>query len=115
MTPREKSALRQFVEAVRAHYGSTVHDIAVFGSRARGDNTDDSDVDLVIVLDDGNWNTWEEKIRLIDLSDDAFHEHGLLIQAWPIAKSAWLDPSHHANPLFVRSARRDAKPVAEAA
>ena len=111
----ERTALEQFVEVVRDHYGELLHDIVVFGSRARGDNRADSDVDVAVVLEDGTWDTWNEKLRLVDLSDDAFHEHGLMIQAWPVAKSVWLDPSQDKSPSFVKFARRDAKPVGEAA
>lgn len=115
MTSEERRVLQQFVDAVREHYGERLREVVVFGSRARGDHRDDSDVDLAVVLQDGTWDFWDEKMRLVDMSDDAFHDHGLLIQAWPIANSAWLDPSLHHNPWFVRAVRRDAKPVGEAA
>jgi len=115
MTHDEKEALERFIKSVRSHYDSSLYDVVVFGSRARGDHRADSDVDLAIILEGLAWDFWDEKLRLVDMSDDAFFEHGLLIQAWPIAKSSWLDPSLHYNPRFIRSIRRDARPVSEAA
>jgi uncharacterized protein len=115
MTAEERSALAAFVTAVRHHYGPRLVDMFVFGSRARGDATEDSDVDLAIILTDGDWTFWPEKTRLIDMSFDAYMDAGLVIQAWPIARSAWENPDQHHNPRLIRAARRDAKPVHEAA
>ena len=115
MTPEERRTLQQFVEDVREHYGERFRDVVVFGSRARGDHRDDSDVDLAVVLVDEAFDFWTEKLKLIDMSHEAFFNSDLNIQAWPIAWAAWLDPALHGNPRFVREVRRDAKPVGEAA
>lgn len=111
MTDAEISALESFLAAVRSHYGDRLHDVVLFGSRARGDNRPDSDVDLAIILKDGDWSFWPEQTRLIDMSFNAFMEAGLDIQAWPIAESAWETPDQHHNPRLIRAARRDGKPV----
>jgi len=115
MTPTERKALDEFVTAVRARYGARLVDIFVFGSRARGDATEDSDVDLAIVLEDGEWTFWNEKRQFADLVHDTLIDHGLYIQALPIRRSSWLDPSTHANPRFLRAIKHDARPVAEVA
>ncbi|MEQ1616666.1 MAG: nucleotidyltransferase domain-containing protein [Hyphomicrobiaceae bacterium] len=114
MTTEERAALEAFVAGVRAHYGARLVDIFVFGSRARGDATPDSDVDLAIILQDGDWTLWSEKRQLLDFVHEALVHHGLYIQAWPLRQSAWHDPSLHPNPRFIRSIRHDAKPVVEA-
>lgn len=38
-------------------------DIILFGSRARGDNTDFSDWDILVLIDDKNTLKWEERFR----------------------------------------------------
>ncbi len=58
MTPAERKALDAFVVAVRQHYGARVVDILIFGSRARGDARPDSDADVAVILEDGDWHFW---------------------------------------------------------
>ncbi len=115
MRPEQREALLLFAETLRKHYGQRLGDVVVFGSRARGDHREDSDVDVAVVLADDGFDFWVEKLKLIDLSHEAFFDHDLMIQAWPIAKSVWSDPALHTSPGFVREARRDARPIGEAA
>ena len=115
MSPDQRNALLKFIDAVREHYGSRLRNAVVFGSRARQDHREDSDLDLAVVLVDAGFDFWVEKLKLIEMSHDAFFDHDLMIQAWPIAEAAWLNPALHTNPRFVREARRDAKPIGEAA
>jgi predicted nucleotidyltransferase len=42
---------REYSEKVRSALGSRVRDIILFGSRARGDNTEWSDYDMLLVVD----------------------------------------------------------------
>lgn len=113
MTPIELNALAQFAETVRQYYGCRVENIALFGSRARGDNEPGSDADIVVVLDDGPWRVWDEKKKLVDLAYEVIVDSGIYIQPWPISASAWRNPDVHRNPAFVRAIKRDAKPLPE--
>ena len=114
MIPAERKALADFVAAVRRHYGPGLVDIYVFGSRARGDARPDSDVDLAVILEDGGWGFWEEKMFLSELAYDALLKTGLWIQAWPVSRSEWREEDLRKVPFFVIGARPDAKPVSEA-
>jgi predicted nucleotidyltransferase len=115
MTSKERKALDDFVADVRQHYGTRLVDILVFGSRARGDARPDSDVDLVVILQDGNWEFREEMMLLSDMAYDAMVDPGIWIQAWPVARSIWEEDDLRKVPFFVIGARPDAKPVSEAA
>jgi predicted nucleotidyltransferase len=115
MTPEERKALDDFVADVRQHYGTRLVDILVFGSRARGDARPDSDVDLVVILEDGNWEFREEMMLLSDMAYDAMIDPGIWIQAWPVARAIWKEDDLRKVPFFVIGARPDAKPVSEAA
>jgi predicted nucleotidyltransferase len=108
MTPSERKALDDYVSAVRQHYGPRLVDILVFGSRARGDARPDSDVDLVVILKDGDWRFWDEKHLLTDLGYDAMLEPGLWIQAWPVSRSVWEEEDLRKVPFFVIGARPEA-------
>jgi uncharacterized protein len=112
--PRDDEAARAldaFVAAVRAHYGERVKDIVLFGSRARGDHKPDSDADVAVILVDGDWSIWREKMDLAGIAYDPLVEFGLYIQPWPIAQSEWLDSSRHRNPRFVENIHRDARSI----
>ncbi len=109
MTPAERKALDAFVVAVRQHYGARVVDILIFGSRARGDARPDSDADVAVILEDGDWHFWGEKMRLAGLAYDILLEHDLYIQPWPIPRSAWDSPANHPRQrLISRSAKMGA-------
>jgi predicted nucleotidyltransferase len=45
-------ALARFARAVRDRFGSRVSEIVLFGSYARGEAHEDSDVDVLVVVDD---------------------------------------------------------------
>jgi hypothetical protein len=50
LSPAEQAALEDFVDAVRGSLGSEVVDVQLFGSKARGDATPESDVDVLVVV-----------------------------------------------------------------
>jgi predicted nucleotidyltransferase len=115
MKAEERQALNAFVAAVRRHYGSRLHDIVLFGSQARGDARPDSDADVAVILEDGDWRFWREKMALAALAYDALIEAGLFIQPWPIARGGWETPSKHHNRRFVEAVKRDVRRLPEAA
>ena len=104
-------AVREFARKVRGAYGDRVKGIFLFGSRARGDHTPESDVDVAVVLADGDWRVFDEKMRLADIEYDIIIDTGVEPQGWPISESEWRHPELHDNPPLVRAMRRDAKRI----
>jgi antitoxin ChpS len=113
--PRVEEALESFARSARQHYGDRLRGLYLFGSRARGDFEDESDADVVVVLRDGDWRFWDEKKRVISLAFNTVLETGLYVQAWPVGEAAWSNPAPELAPSFLENARRDAKPIREAA
>lgn len=105
------AALKRFAADARAHYGDTLQSLWLFGSRARGDHHSHSDIDVAMVLRDGDWLDWRERDVLSDLSYERLVDVGADIQGWPVRLSEWLDPERHHNPSFLNAMRRDAKPI----
>ena len=51
MNTRWKDALDEFIRKLKEKHGSRIDEIIIFGSYARGDAKEDSDVDVLIVGD----------------------------------------------------------------
>ena len=108
-------ALQEFAALVRAHYGERVRGLYLFGSRARGDHTPESDADVAVVLADDGWRYWDEKMQLSDLSYEMLLNDGAYIQAWPVTITAWDAPDTYRNPSLIRAMQRDGKAISDVA
>ena len=73
-TPRR--AARRFADTLPERYGDGLVDVRMFGSCARGEMREDSDVDVAVVLERVDWRT---KCDVIDLSTDLGLEHDMLL------------------------------------
>ena len=50
LTRNERSGLAAFVDRLRQRYGDDLQRVVLFGSKARGDFDDESDLDLLVVV-----------------------------------------------------------------
>jgi len=55
LTRQERQAVDDFVEALHQRYPDRVQDVLLFGSKARGDSHPNSDIDILILVDDDDW------------------------------------------------------------
>lgn len=63
LTPNERAALAALVDRLRQRYGDDLLRVVLFGSKARGDFDDESDLDVLIVVrmpDNDYWRHWRE-------------------------------------------------------
>jgi uncharacterized protein len=82
--------LRHFRAALDEMYGDQIERVILFGSRARGDATADSDYDVAVflkVLPD----QWKEQRRLADLNVDFLDEAGVFFDTKAFAVDAYRD------------------------
>jgi predicted nucleotidyltransferase len=63
-----RAALDRFRAALERRFGSRLRELVLFGSHARGDAHEESDVDVLVVVEG---LTPEEKIEVFDLGYDA--------------------------------------------
>jgi predicted nucleotidyltransferase len=61
------SALDRFARAVRDRFGARVFEVVLFGSYARGEATEDSDVDVLVVIDE---LADAEALAIVDLATE---------------------------------------------
>ncbi|MGH2403396.1 MAG: nucleotidyltransferase domain-containing protein, partial [bacterium] len=77
-----RAAVAAFCAEMRRLYEVRLDSVVLYGSRARGDAEWDSDVDLLVVLDQlGEF--WPEFERINDVAGRLFVEHGVLLSALP--------------------------------
>ena len=74
LAPNELAALRRLKDALARDFG--LLELRLFGSKARGDSDKESDIDVLIVLEDCDWTT---RNAVSDLCFDINLEYGVLL------------------------------------
>ena len=105
------TALRAFNKEVAHRQGDRFRSAILFGSHARGEDSEDSDVDVAVVLTDLPASLIDTKLALADIAYDVLLATGVLIQPFPLSEDEWAHPLRHANPRLVENIHRDGKPL----
>jgi predicted nucleotidyltransferase len=103
---RIRDILKEFREELENLYGKRLKSIILYGSWARGDATEDSDIDLLIVLE-GKVIPGKEIDRMIDVITEINLKHGVLISVYPVSEE---DYSTINSPLLI-NVRREGVPA----
>jgi predicted nucleotidyltransferase len=94
----EKTILEHFKTRLRERL--QVQKVILFGSRARGDADPQSDLDVVVVLDDGADAAAREYVS--DCAWDAGFAHGIVVVPVVFTRSEW-EHGPERQSLFVRA------------
>ena len=103
---RISDILKEFREALENLYQKRLKSIILYGSWARGDATEDSDIDLLIVLE-GKVIPGKEIDKMIDIITEINLKHGVLISIYPVSEE---DYSTINSPLLI-NVRREGVPA----
>jgi uncharacterized protein len=90
LSPQEQLTLRELVDRARRQFGSRLVEITLFGSRARGEGRDDSDLDVLISLSDA---TRQDRRLVQDLAFELELERGLVISPLIVEAATWPNDS----------------------
>lgn len=71
-----ESVVARFARELRRRYGDAVLEVRLFGSFARGEADEASDVDVAVVLESADWETRRD---IVDLATDTGLAHDLLL------------------------------------
>ncbi len=80
MAEIEDKYLDIFVGRLKKYFGVHLQKIILFGSRARGDHSKDSDYDLVLIFDRV---TSQDKEFINDLEGEMLYEYSVVFSAFP--------------------------------
>jgi len=82
---KTKEAIEEFKKEIKKLYGNRLKHIILYGSYARGSATEDSDIDLLIVLE-GKVKPGEEIDRMIEIVTEINLRYNVLISVYPISE-----------------------------
>ncbi len=103
--PRTASDITPMLQALRralgALYGHRLDRLVLYGSYARGEATEDSDVDVVVVLK-GPVDTWEELDRMAAPAYRVELDFGKLLTLYPVSRERFRSAE---TPLFLNVRR----------
>lgn len=82
----ERTAVLEFLARVDSTYGRQVQRAMLFGSKARGEATADSDIDVLLIVAD---ETWQVKDEICNISSDISLKYDVLLDARVIGAARW--------------------------
>ena len=84
-----KMILKKISEIYRTVYGEDIVKMVLYGSYARGDNQDDSDIDIVAIVR-GERSDLQERLKMVwDISSDLELEYGTIVSPTVIPLSEY--------------------------
>jgi uncharacterized protein len=103
----EKAAVSDFCARVRARFGSRVREITLFGSRARGDGDEESDIDVCVVIDE---LSWQEKGEIDGITAAILDAHDVVISPF-LLSTEHMDLLRRRERLIAREIASDGIPL----
>jgi len=100
-----RTAARLFTARINERFD--VSRFVLFGSRARGDNREDSDADVAVFLRGDKGDFVEAKLAMADIAFDVLVETGIRIQPLPIWEGEWLRPDTYSNPHLLKNIAKE--------
>ena len=87
MTEQMKELLIQYAEEVRKQYSNALKAVVLYGSYARGDNTNDSDIDILILVNLPEDEICRSREKISDLTYEFNENHELQIMPVVISQN----------------------------
>lgn len=84
LSEEEKSALREFKSRLQKVLGNQLIELKVFGSKARGDDRPDSDIDMLVIVSSDDWHICD---TVYDVATDILLQADVCISPKVISKS----------------------------
>ena len=82
-----KSLLQEFKQELTALYGSNLMNLVLYGSYARHEETEGSDIDVLVVLEE--CSPIDEILKMGDAKTKVLLEYGELVSVVPVSQNAF--------------------------
>jgi predicted nucleotidyltransferase len=106
LAPETRDALADFHQALRQHFGERLREACLFGSQARGDAGEDSDVDVLVVIDDA----WRNELETImGFCADILYRRDVIIEPRLFPTRIYRKYQEQERPLVVEIEREGAR------
>jgi len=90
-------AITEYMARIRERFPGHVLGVTLFGSKARGDDDAESDIDLFVLVDA---ESDDLRCELWRIASDVSLERGVVISARVFAQSRWTDAKRTLLPLY---------------
>jgi uncharacterized protein len=104
LSEKEEQVIKKFKQELIERYPDKVVTVLVYGSKARGDYHDESDIDVLVIAKESDWK-FSDKVREIGYALDEEIDYRLSIQVMSKEKIAYLRENNFG---FAQSILRDA-------
>lgn len=105
LDPKTRHAAEVFVREARHHFA--FEEAWLFGSRARQDHDEESDVDIAFIVSEKPADRQTAGFPLADLSVDLFAQIRLVVSPLVIWRREWEVPDIAPNPDLIENIRHD--------
>lgn len=79
LNANERRALQAFIAQLRQRYGKDLRRVVLFGSKARGDFDDESDLDVLVVVRTPGGEFWPLWQQIADIAWKVEFEYGVVL------------------------------------
>ena len=97
LADRERAALNEFLTKLREQYGSEVVLVSLFGSKVRGDFDEESDIDVLLVVETRNSQLWED---VVEIETDLMLKYDAVISSLIMGRDNYEWHMRHRAPLY---------------
>ncbi len=86
LRPDEQKAIRAFLSRLWSQFPRRILQTTLFGSKSRRDSQPESDIDILLIVDDEDWRFSH---AISDVAADVSLEYNLLIDPRVIGRERW--------------------------
>jgi predicted nucleotidyltransferase len=104
LSAKEKAVLKQFKASLEQVLGTQLVELKVFGSKARGDDRPDSDIDVLAIVASDDWHIPD---KVYDVATDILLQADVCISPKVISKSRF-DQLSREGTSFIHNVGKDA-------
>lgn len=105
-----RAVVEKFAEESKKIYGAKLHGVILYGSCARGDFEEDSDIDILVLLDVPSDEISGERKRILDVSDKL--DLGYDVVLAPVFQNYRLYEEYRAVSVFYQNIQKEGVRIA---